>query len=410
MKPTIHIEWLAFSALISFQLSFAKDWSANDYPNPVIDFQKCGMKTSSYICDPDNILSESDRYRLNHELQQLETRTRQDNHPDFCQKKGVTAGIALARKVKGHNQDSVKAMGDRFINSWMLDPDCKKSVVLVMAVDDRKLWSARDERMPLRDPEIQEIIAKAAPHFKNKQITQGLLGIVRDIWEKTLSKKPQPAPRPTQRPQPQPKPQPVQPVQNVPQNPQQSSQNNYNQNNYDSTSSKSEGLGWKTWLVIILIVIALLSICCCCLVYYKCKQMLCGCCEDGGSSHRGGGSSQNVYHHHYHHNKGDGHHTSGGVTSNTIANEQNTNLITNDNEDTSNENKDSFYPDVNEKSSGVGVSWGDADDDKGNDNQDTGDDTNDKGNDEGNNDTSNDNKDSYYPDVNEKSSGTGMSW
>ena len=45
MKPAVHIEWLvAFFALVSFQLSVAKDWSANDYPNPVIDFQKCGMK------------------------------------------------------------------------------------------------------------------------------------------------------------------------------------------------------------------------------------------------------------------------------------------------------------------------------------------------------------------------------
>ena len=51
-----------------------------------------------------------------------------------------------------------------------------------MAVDDKQLWSARDDRMPLRDPEISEIITRATPYFKDKQITQGLLGIVRDIW------------------------------------------------------------------------------------------------------------------------------------------------------------------------------------------------------------------------------------
>lgn len=54
------------------------EWDASNYPNPTAgDFRRCGMRTVASICDPDEVLTESQRYRLNHELHQLESRTRQ---------------------------------------------------------------------------------------------------------------------------------------------------------------------------------------------------------------------------------------------------------------------------------------------------------------------------------------------
>lgn len=54
------------------------EWDATNIPNPTAgDFKRCNMKTTSSICDPDGILNEQQRYRINHELFQLEARTRQ---------------------------------------------------------------------------------------------------------------------------------------------------------------------------------------------------------------------------------------------------------------------------------------------------------------------------------------------
>lgn len=58
--------------------SRAEEWDANNFPNPTAgQFSECRMKTTANICDPDGVLSEQARYRLDHDLKQLESRTRQ---------------------------------------------------------------------------------------------------------------------------------------------------------------------------------------------------------------------------------------------------------------------------------------------------------------------------------------------
>lgn len=69
-----------FILLLFLQQSFCQrvEWDASNFPNPTAgDFKRCNMKTTANICDPDQVLSEQERYRLNHELHQLESRTRQ---------------------------------------------------------------------------------------------------------------------------------------------------------------------------------------------------------------------------------------------------------------------------------------------------------------------------------------------
>ena len=71
------------------------------------------MRTHAKICDPDGVLDEASRSRLDYELSQLEARTRQvlvfvnvqcslqDNAGTFCEKKGITPAMAVARRVQG---------------------------------------------------------------------------------------------------------------------------------------------------------------------------------------------------------------------------------------------------------------------------------------------------------------------
>lgn len=55
-----------------------EEWEASNYPNPTTNgYRQCNMKSISFLCDPDNILKESERYRLNNELNMLESKTRQ---------------------------------------------------------------------------------------------------------------------------------------------------------------------------------------------------------------------------------------------------------------------------------------------------------------------------------------------
>ena len=110
-----------FLFLIPF--AFGQEWDATNFPNPTAGgFRECKMKTTSSICDPDEVLTEAERYRLNHELNQLEgtvlflkfndsikcglisARTRQDHAPTFCEKKGVTGAMAVAKHFRGGSE------------------------------------------------------------------------------------------------------------------------------------------------------------------------------------------------------------------------------------------------------------------------------------------------------------------
>ena len=55
-----------------------QQWDTANYPNPTAgDWQRCNMRSRSLLCDPDAVLSEQERYRVNYELGQLESSTRQ---------------------------------------------------------------------------------------------------------------------------------------------------------------------------------------------------------------------------------------------------------------------------------------------------------------------------------------------
>ncbi|VDN06010.1 unnamed protein product [Thelazia callipaeda] len=165
------------------------EWDASNLPNPTgSDFKQCNMRSTSNICDPDHVLSESDRYRLNHELNQLESRTRQDHAPDFCQKKGITAAIAIVKHVKGGSEMAVKEMANDILRKWTLDNQCRKSIVYVIATEDRRFWAARDSRTPIYAQELTEIFTSQKPLFQKREYGQAVGNIIRETWEKALSK------------------------------------------------------------------------------------------------------------------------------------------------------------------------------------------------------------------------------
>ncbi|CAD5224173.1 unnamed protein product [Bursaphelenchus okinawaensis] len=167
----------------------SEEWDASNYPNPTTNgFRTCKMKARAQICDPDGILSEQERYRLNHELSQLEAKTRQDYAHNFCEKKGISAAIALARHVRGGSDAHVRAMANELRNIWTLDQQCLKSMVIVLSVDDRKFWVARDDRIPVYANEFTEIFNLQKPLFQQKKYQQALANILHETLMRTSEK------------------------------------------------------------------------------------------------------------------------------------------------------------------------------------------------------------------------------
>uniref|UniRef100_A0A1I7XLI0 Secreted protein n=1 Tax=Heterorhabditis bacteriophora TaxID=37862 RepID=A0A1I7XLI0_HETBA len=160
-----------------------EEWDAYNFPNPTAgEFRECKMKTTANICDPDGVLSEQARYRLDHDLKQLESRTRQENARSFCDKKGVTAAMAIARHVKGGSTEAVKTMANDMLRKWSLDSQCQKAVVFVISTDDMKFWVARDDKVPVYADEFTEIFMKQKSLFQQANYQQALTNIMQQTW------------------------------------------------------------------------------------------------------------------------------------------------------------------------------------------------------------------------------------
>ncbi|ETN73039.1 hypothetical protein NECAME_13646 [Necator americanus] len=189
------MRWLILVLLVGS--GRAEEWDATNFPNPTAgQFRECKMKTTANICDPDGVLSEQARYRLDHDLKQLESRTRQDGARTFCDKKGVTAAMAVARHVKGGSTEAVKTMANDMLRRWTLDPQCQKAVVFVVSTDDQKFWVARDDKVPVYADEFTEIFMQQKTLFQQNNYQQALTNIMQKTWERALSKQGAPRPAP----------------------------------------------------------------------------------------------------------------------------------------------------------------------------------------------------------------------
>lgn len=56
-------------------------------------------------------------------------------------------------------------MANEILRKWSLDDQCQKSVVFVVATEDRRFWVARDPRVPVYAQEFTQIFADQVGHF-----------------------------------------------------------------------------------------------------------------------------------------------------------------------------------------------------------------------------------------------------
>ncbi|KAI6189841.1 hypothetical protein M3Y97_00052200 [Aphelenchoides bicaudatus] len=165
-------------------------WDANGYPNPTTQAgaKKCGLRSAGQLCDPDGILSEGERYRVNHELSRLESKTYQEFGRNFCEKKGLTTILALAKNVKGGTESDVRKVATDLRQLWGLDNQCMKGLVILVSIEDKKFWVSRDSKVPVYANEFNEILNAQTQVFRQKNYQQALLNIIQQTADKTLSK------------------------------------------------------------------------------------------------------------------------------------------------------------------------------------------------------------------------------
>uniref|UniRef100_A0A0N5AF53 TPM_phosphatase domain-containing protein n=1 Tax=Syphacia muris TaxID=451379 RepID=A0A0N5AF53_9BILA len=157
----------------------AQQFNANQYPSPLSleQYKQCNMKSPTNICDPDQVISQNDRYRLDNALKQIGYKSKAQG-TNFCDTKGVQAVLAISKKGP---VEAAKQLN----NAWKLDEQCKKSVVFFLSADDHKLYYSGAENTGLSESEFRNIVAKEQSQLDSNNITGALSNIFKEVAVRT---------------------------------------------------------------------------------------------------------------------------------------------------------------------------------------------------------------------------------
>uniref|UniRef100_A0A914QD84 TPM domain-containing protein n=1 Tax=Panagrolaimus davidi TaxID=227884 RepID=A0A914QD84_9BILA len=167
----------SFIFIFFIQSGIGVEWDSENYPNPVIDFEKCEMNVSSQICDPDKVFTVDDRIIIEEKLKWLENKTSKNGSRN-CDGMGLFAVTIIGKHFKGGNSDSLKAIANDLISKWSSNNYCKKLIIIAFASDDRKVWITGDSGVQIECKKYTEIFEDQKSLFQKGTFTQAILNII----------------------------------------------------------------------------------------------------------------------------------------------------------------------------------------------------------------------------------------
>eukprot|EP00891_Asterochloris_glomerata_P009350 jgi/Astpho2/9350/fgenesh1_pg.00142_%23_25_t len=136
-------------------VALAGGWTPGSFPNPIRDLQKCGRqgpdgaRKASWICDPDNILSEGGANEVEGIMADIAKGT-SPYVPDACMPSdtavpGYMVAVALMQRMHvpaGRSaQEQAEVFAETVHNSWGVgDAACSNGVLLLLSVQDRVVY------------------------------------------------------------------------------------------------------------------------------------------------------------------------------------------------------------------------------------------------------------------------------
>ncbi|GMT34113.1 hypothetical protein PFISCL1PPCAC_25410 [Pristionchus fissidentatus] len=162
-----------FLLLCLLPLAAAQFSAVNEIPNPRTNFRECKMRSIARVCDPTEILSEQDRYRLNTGLTNMQTKS-SGQIGTFCQTKGVEGYF-----VAVHQAD--QAFADGLLEKWQPDSQCGKSVVIMLSKDNNQIHVGGAKKAGLNESDLSALIGSQQQLLQQGQIVQAIEGTMQGI-------------------------------------------------------------------------------------------------------------------------------------------------------------------------------------------------------------------------------------
>ncbi|CAJ0951784.1 unnamed protein product, partial [Mesorhabditis belari] len=131
------------------------------------------MRSTSNVCDPNEIFSESERYRLNTALQTLATRSG-GGKADFCDRKGIEAVLAVT-------DEGNQIFADELTKKWAIDVQCQKFVLFVYSSNDEKVYMSSQAKSGISADDFKLINDQYKNQLQNGDKAKLLAAMLKDI-------------------------------------------------------------------------------------------------------------------------------------------------------------------------------------------------------------------------------------
>jgi len=181
-------------------------WNRRDYPNPQTHPMQCKRERKSYLCDPNELLSQAEANQLDRVLESVVNDTKCPCSTYTCRssRTGYVIAVALMDKIEeeeNYVDDGTSDIGEVIDHSlskarlfaytleqstWKFG-NCDEDIVIVYSRQDNVLYTMTGEaaRGKLRDAHIGEIAMKVMHKFRSN-IFEGLHDMIMAYKKKLL--------------------------------------------------------------------------------------------------------------------------------------------------------------------------------------------------------------------------------
>uniref|UniRef100_A0A915EPZ8 Uncharacterized protein n=1 Tax=Ditylenchus dipsaci TaxID=166011 RepID=A0A915EPZ8_9BILA len=128
---TFYVLLFCFPTFIDAAVYIQSPQQASAYPDPLVSDSKCQMDEPSFLCDPDQVFTKSERTQVHKRLQQLSTETKRPDRKDVCQSKGISLGVAISQRPMVPPAPYLPNRLAEYLHTrWALDTDAGTNALL----------------------------------------------------------------------------------------------------------------------------------------------------------------------------------------------------------------------------------------------------------------------------------------
>ncbi|XP_078697164.1 uncharacterized protein LOC144925124 [Branchiostoma floridae x Branchiostoma belcheri] len=188
MLPATVIRQVFVSFSLVFLCAHGKEWKKYSYPDPQQDLLECGLNgIPSWICDPDQVLSEEQVSDVHSRLEELNSGTRCLCSSCDASNHGYKVAVAVMDKMSyngaAEHVDLVANNFARYLRERWFSSGCGDNVLVLVTKETPQVYISAGPaaRSKLPDRTVKTIVSSAQAHLASEDFQSAILTVVNGV-------------------------------------------------------------------------------------------------------------------------------------------------------------------------------------------------------------------------------------